>query len=91
MKKLTAVVMADVVGYSKMMSFDETSALQKIKSFSEIILKPRIKEKSGTLIKSMGDGWLIVFDSSTSAGEFGINVQNDLRKQKEIHATHRLL
>lgn len=85
MKKLAAVVMADVVGYSKMMSFDEASALQKIKSFSESILKPRINEKNGTLIKSMGDGWLIVFDSATRAGEFGINVQNDLSRQKEIN------
>ena len=33
MKKLSAVVMGDIVGYSKMMSFDEASALSKIKNF----------------------------------------------------------
>lgn len=85
MKKLSAVVMGDIVGYSKMMSFDEASALSKIKNFSENSLKPILSKHGGTLIKSMGDGWLMVFDSATNAAQFGIDIQNDIKKFNELN------
>ena len=85
MKKLSAVVMGDIVGYSKMMSFDEASALSKIKNFSENSLKPILSKHSGTLIKSMGDGWLMVFDSATNAAQFGIDIQNDIKKFNKLN------
>ena len=59
MKRLGAVLLADVAGYSKMMSYDEPGTLQKIKQFSEQILRPLLEKYKGKLIKGLGDGWLL--------------------------------
>ena len=82
MKSLGAVLLADVAGYSKMMSYDEAGTLRKIKSFSDQILKPAIEKFRGKLIKSLGDGWLIEFKSATDSILFGQQVQKTLSIQK---------
>lgn len=82
MKSLGAVLLADVAGYSKMMSYDEAGTLRKIKSFSDQVLKPTIEKYRGKLIKSLGDGWLIEFTSATESILFGQQVQKTLNTQK---------
>ena len=75
MKRLGAVLLADVAGYSKMMSYDEPGTLQKIKQFSEQILRPLLEKYKGKLIKGLGDGWLLEFNSASECVEFGQHVQ----------------
>ena len=52
MKRLGAVLLADVAGYSKMMSYDEPGTLQKIKQFSEQILRPLLEKYKGKLLRA---------------------------------------
>ena len=63
MRRLSAILFMDVVGYSKRMSLDESGTLAKIKSFTDNILNPAITKHNGKLIKSLGDGWLVAFAS----------------------------
>ena len=63
MRRLSAILFMDVVGYSKRMSLDESGTLAKIKSFTDSILNPAITKHNGKLIKSLGDGWLVAFAS----------------------------
>ncbi len=82
MKRLGAVLLADVAGYSKMMSYDEPGTLQKIKQFSEQILRPLLEKYKGKLIKGLGDGWLLEFNSASECVEFGQHVQRALNENK---------
>ena len=67
MRRLSAILFMDVVGYSKRMSLDESGTLAKIKSFTDGILNPAITKHNGKLIKSLGDGWLVAFASCHDA------------------------
>ena len=67
MRRLSAILFMDVVGYSKRMSLDESGTLAKIKSFTDSILNPAITKHNGKLIKSLGDGWLVAFASCHDA------------------------
>ena len=82
MKRLGAVLLADVAGYSKMMSYDEPGTLQKIKQFSEQILRPLLEKYKGKLVKGLGDGWLLEFNSASECVEFGQHVQRALNENK---------
>ena len=67
MRSLGAIFLADVVGYSKMMAQDETNTLALLRNFTKEVIKPTLDKHSGTMIKSLGDGWLIEFKSASSA------------------------
>ena len=56
MRSLGAIFMADVVSYSKMMSFDEAGTLEALRAFNKDTLLPHLQRYGGRLIKSMGDG-----------------------------------
>ena len=75
MRRLAAILFMDVVGYSKRMSLDESGTLAQIKSFVEECLRPSIDRSHGKLIKSLGDGWLVSFNSCFDA----ISCANDLK------------
>ena len=67
MRSLGVIFLADVVGYSKMMSQDEIGALNLIRAFQKEIIRPTMEKYSGNVIKSLGDGWLIEFKSASEA------------------------
>ena len=61
MRSLGVIFLSDVVGYSKMMTDDETGTLNLIREFQKDIIKPTLAKYEGNMIKSLGDGWLIEF------------------------------
>ncbi|MDH3245226.1 MAG: hypothetical protein OEM26_11465, partial [Saprospiraceae bacterium] len=62
--KLAAIMFTDIVGYTSMMGDDETKALAMVDE-NQAIQKPLISKYRGTLLKEMGDGNLICFESAT--------------------------
>lgn len=64
MRKLAAILFIDVIGYSKQMRVNESATLSQVQNFSSNILRPYLAKFQGLLIKSMGDGWLVSFDSA---------------------------
>ena len=54
----------------------------KIKQFSEQILRPLLEKYKGKLIKGLGDGWLLEFNSASECVEFGQHVQRALNENK---------
>ncbi len=67
MRSLGVIFLSDVVGYSKMMTDDETGTLNLIREFQKDIIKPTLAKYQGNMIKSLGDGWLIEFKSASNA------------------------
>ena len=67
MRSLGVIFLADVVGYSKMMANDEIGTLNLIRAFQKETIAPTLTKYGGTMIKSLGDGWLIEFKSASNA------------------------
>jgi class 3 adenylate cyclase len=57
-RRLTAVLAADVAGYSRLMGRDEEGTLAKLKSFRKALVDPAIAEHRGDSVKTTGDGML---------------------------------
>tara|TARA_X000000950_G_scaffold233967_1_gene283703 strand:- start:890 stop:1150 length:261 start_codon:yes stop_codon:yes gene_type:complete len=77
-RKLTAILAADVVSFSKYMSQDEEGTLGLVKRLETEILTPIVEEHSGKIFKKMGDGYLADFPSVVGAIKAAINIQNAL-------------
>ena len=84
MRSLGVIFLADVVGYSKMMSQDETGALNLIREFQKEIIRPTLSKYSGNMIKSLGDGWLIEFKSASEAVDCALEWLKLSKKQGKL-------
>ncbi|MGB0084242.1 MAG: adenylate/guanylate cyclase domain-containing protein [Rhodomicrobiaceae bacterium] len=80
-RKLTTIVAADVVGYSRLLSEDESGTLSAIEMLREKIVAPKAFAHSGRIFRFLGDGTLLEFDSALGAVEFAIEVQRSLAEQ----------
>ncbi len=72
---------ADVVGYSSLMGEDEAGTLSALRSMRTDLLVPAVSAHRGTIVKSMGDGWLIAFDSAAEAVSCAVEWQEKLSEQ----------
>ena len=55
-RKLAAILVADVVGYSRLMGADEAGTLAALKKFREAIFNPAVAAHNGRIVKLIGDG-----------------------------------
>ncbi|MXN64453.1 tetratricopeptide repeat protein [Stappia sp. GBMRC 2046] len=78
LRKLEAVLAADVAGYSRMMGEDEAGTLNDLRRLRGELFAPAVKRYRGTIIKSMGDGWLVEFPSVVDAVSCAIEIQEGL-------------
>jgi class 3 adenylate cyclase len=62
-RRLAAILVADVVGYSRLMEADETGTLAALKERRKLILEPTVREYGGRIVEVMGDGALVEFAS----------------------------
>ncbi len=76
-RELSAIMMTDIVGFSKEMENDEEHTYSKLLVHNEIIRKS-ISKKRGEEIKTIGDAFLVRFKSAVDAVEAGMNIQNRL-------------
>jgi adenylate cyclase len=77
-RRLTAVLLADVVGYSRLMSTDEEGTHLRLADYVKILIDPAVAKHRGHLIRSMGDGMLVEFDSALDAVRCAIEIQRGL-------------
>jgi TolB-like protein/class 3 adenylate cyclase len=74
-RRLTTILAADVVGYSRLMADDETGTLNSLKALRREVFEPKTAEYRGRVVKLMGDGTLMEFASVVDAVAFAVNVQ----------------
>ncbi len=77
-RKLVAVVAADVVGYSRLMERDEAGTHERLRALRAELVDPKIAEHGGRIVHTSGDGLLIEFASATSALRCTVEVQREL-------------
>ncbi len=78
-RRLTAILAADVVGYSRLMTIDEAGTLAALKSLRKNLVDPKISEHNGRIFKLTGDGMLIEFPSVVSAVACAVDIQSAMR------------
>ncbi len=66
-RRLAAIMVADVVGYSRLMEADEAGTLAALKDRRSSVLEPVVKAHGGRIVKVMGDVVLVEFASAVQA------------------------
>jgi adenylate cyclase len=74
-RRLTAILAADVVGYSRLMELDEAGTLAVLKAHRQELIDPVVSEHHGRIVKLMGDGTLVEFASVVDAVTCAVAIQ----------------
>jgi TolB-like protein/class 3 adenylate cyclase/Flp pilus assembly protein TadD len=77
-RKLTAILVADMVGYSRLIEADETGTVARQKVHRDELIDPSIANNNGRIVKVMGDGMLIEFASVVAAVQCAVEVQRGM-------------
>jgi adenylate cyclase len=80
-RRLTTILSADIVGYSRLMAVDDVGTLAQLNTHRKEVLEPKIAEFAGRVVKLMGDGTLMEFGSVVDAVKFAVNVQRSMAKR----------
>jgi adenylate cyclase len=75
-RKLAAIVVADVVGYSRLAGTDEDRTLARLRALRVGLVDPTVAAHHGRIVKSTGDGFIVEFRSVVDAVRCAIDVQN---------------
>ena len=78
-RRLTAILAADVVGYSRLIGENEAATLDALKSLRTEFIDPKIAEHQGRIVKLTGDGLLVEFPSVVSAVACAADLQQGMR------------
>ncbi len=77
-RKIAAILVADVVGYSRLAGADEDRTLSRLRGLRSDLIDPAIAAHRGRIVKRTGDGSLIEFRSVVDAVRCAIEVQNGM-------------
>ena len=75
---VSAILAADVAGYSRLMGADEEGTLSKLKAHRLALVDPKISEHRGRIVKTTGDGLLVEFASVVDAVRCAVDVQRGM-------------
>jgi len=77
-RRLTAILAADVAGYSRLMGADEEGTHERLKAHFRELVDPKIAEHRGRVVKNTGDGLLAEFLSVVDAVRCAVEVQRGM-------------
>jgi adenylate cyclase len=77
-RKLVSVVVADVVGFSRLTELDEEGTHARLNALQRDLIKPKISEHHGRIIKNTGDGALLEFASVVDAVRCAVEIQREM-------------
>jgi adenylate cyclase len=80
-RRLSAIMAADVVGYSRLMGANEVGTLTAMKEHRAQLVDPSIADHQGRIVKLTGDGMLVEFPSVVSAVECAAEIQHEMRER----------
>ena len=90
-RRLSAILAADVVGYSRLMGANEAGTLDALKALRSELIDAKIAEHQGRIVKLTGDGILAEFPSVISAVTCAVEMQLGIRDRASItQPDHRI-
>ncbi|MBI3286573.1 MAG: tetratricopeptide repeat protein [Chloroflexi bacterium] len=84
-RRLAAILFCDMVGYSRLMEESETRALHLLEEFQRIAGQT-IREHSGEVVKTIGDGLIAAFSSAVEAVRCALALQKQLAERNRREA-----
>jgi hypothetical protein len=90
-RRLTAILAADVVGYSRLMGADEEGTHKRLRAHLRELVDPKIKEHRGRVVKTTGDGLLAEFASVVDAVRCAAEIQRGMiDREPEVSEERRI-
>ena len=90
-RRLSAIVSADVVGYSLLMGRDDSATLAGLKAHRRELIDPKIAEYEGRIVKTTGDGLLLEFPSVVDAVRCAVDMQRGMADRNSgVPPDHRI-
>ena len=77
-RRLTAILAADVAAYSRLMGIDEEGTHERLQAHLGDLINPKIAEHRGRIVKNTGDGFLAEFASVVDAVRCAVEVQRGM-------------
>ncbi len=81
-RRLSAILAADMVGYSRLMGADEAGTLERHRRHRNELIDPAIKASNGRIVKTMGDGLLVEFPSVVDAANCAVAIQTAMSERE---------
>jgi class 3 adenylate cyclase len=81
-RRLTAILAADVAGYSRLMGTDEEGTHERLQAHLRELVDPKIGEHRGRVVKNTGDGFLAEFPSVVDAVRCAVEVQRGMAERE---------
>ena len=78
-RRLSAILAADVAGYSRLMHDDEEATHARLAALLAGAVEPAIAEHGGRIVKNTGDGFLAEFSSAVEAVRAAMHFQTKVR------------
>ena len=82
-RRLTAILAADVAGYSRLTGLDEEGTHVRLREHLSFLVNPKIAEHRGRVVKNTGDGLLAEFSSAVDAVRCAIDVQRGMARRND--------
>src|SRR5277367_5244424 len=90
-RRLIAILAADVAGYSRLIGVDEEGTHERLKAHLGQLVDPKIKEHGGRTVKNTGDGLLAEFPSVVDAVRCAVEVQREMTdREPEVPDERRI-
>jgi adenylate cyclase len=77
-RRLAAIVIADVVGYTRLMEHDDTGTYARVRLIRDEVVDPAILSHGGRIVKTAGDGLVAEFTSALAALRASIQIQRQM-------------
>ena len=87
-RKLTAILAADVVGYSRLMGDDHEATLKTLTAYRELFAS-NIRQHKGRVVNAPGDSILAEFASAVDAVAGAVAIQRELAERNDELPSHR--
>jgi adenylate cyclase len=81
-RRLAAILAADVAGFSAMMERDEESTHRRVRAFRREVIEPALAAHAGRLVKTTGDGFLAEFASPVEAVRAALAIQASVAERE---------
>ena len=82
-RKLAAILVADIVGYSRLARADEEGTLARLRALWSDLLDPAIAARRGRVVKRTGDGAIAAFQSVVDAVRSALEIQGAMASRNE--------
>ena len=90
-RRLAAIMVADVVGYSRHMEQDDAGTVARLREIREHLIDPRISDNGGHVVSTSGDGMLVEFGSADASLRCAVDVQRAMaERNRPLAAADRI-